>query len=84
MRRWEMDKHKEGIGNVEVERINLGDIGSSKDGEMVGGEGGFWDGEVKEVERGDRKREEDEERCGEDEEWRRLKHVGVKVGANGG
>lgn len=27
---------------------------------MVGSEGGFWDGEVKEVERGDRKREEDE------------------------
>lgn len=26
MRRWEMDK--EGIGNVEVEKVNLGDIGS--------------------------------------------------------
>lgn len=33
---------------------------------MVGGEGGFWDGEVKEDERRDRKREEDEERCGEE------------------
>lgn len=37
---------------------------------------------MKEVERGDRKREEDEERCGEDE-WKSLKRVGVKVGANG-
>lgn len=37
---------------------------------MVGGEGRFWDGEVKKVERGDRKKEEDEEGCGEDE-WRR-------------
>lgn len=36
---------------------------------MVGSEGGFWDGEVKEVERGDRKREEDEGRWG-DEDWR--------------
>lgn len=26
MRRWEMDN--EGIGNVEVEKVNLGDIGS--------------------------------------------------------
>lgn len=36
---------------------------------MVGGEGGFWKGEVKKVGSRDRKREEDEERCGEDEEW---------------
>lgn len=41
---------------------------------MVGSEGGFWgNGEVREAERGDRKRQEDEERCGEDEEWRRLR-----------
>lgn len=40
---------------------------------MVGSEGGFWDGEVREAERGDRKRQEDEERCGEDEERRRLR-----------
>lgn len=40
---------------------------------MVGSEGGFWDGEVREAERRDRKRQEDEERCGEDEEWRRLR-----------
>lgn len=28
MKRWEMDKHKEEIGNVEVEKVNLGDIGT--------------------------------------------------------
>lgn len=35
---------------------------------IVGGEGG----EVKDIKRAERKREEDEERCGEDEEGRRL------------
>lgn len=28
MRRWEVDKHKEGIGNVEVEKVNLDDNSS--------------------------------------------------------
>lgn len=25
MRRWEMDEHKEETGNVEMEKVNLGD-----------------------------------------------------------
>lgn len=34
------------IGNVgvEVEEAGLGDVGSWRDGAMMRGEGGFWDG----------------------------------------
>lgn len=48
---------------MEVEKVKLGELAVER---MVKWwESGFWDGEVKEVERGDRKREEDGEM------WRR-------------
>ena len=56
------------IGNVgvEVEEAGLGNVGSWRDGAMMRGEGGFWDGEVEED-------EGDEEIGGGRRGWRKMR-----------